>query len=179
MAGLAGNASDALAMAGHDKGMPRGPQQLQAHKLLDALVPLLVSTSAHGLHIPLLIRMADLLSRIRSTLSNEHLHAVEPLECLINGFVSRRRSSFERPLFPDRHPTPPPPSSLKTVRVARPGDYEDARTLEGPMDMERLGALLGLDSDGTKALEGTVRRLEKGLRGSEAQSEEPRGVREL
>ncbi|ORX41272.1 hypothetical protein BD324DRAFT_613895 [Kockovaella imperatae] len=153
MAGLAADASDALASAGH---------------LAESLEPLLMSTSIHGLHVPLLVRMQGVLERIRGTLSESQARRVDHLICQIHEIVTRRRTTFDRPLLPDR------PDVLLKMPV-----YTSLAAEAESGSAEELCSTLGLSIDSFAALDGTLRRLEKGLRGSDPQTEEPRSVRTL
>ena len=154
---------------------------------LEALIPLLMSTSAFGAHYLILERLRKLLGRILDDPDHPGSKSVESkaeLGAFINLVSSAEKKHsqhWDQPLFT------PVRKELNDDRIpsyTSQGQEPDTDDLDDRLPRaERLVRLFLLKDDGIIALEGTLKRLRKGLNnGLEAPNgggREERGVREL
>lgn len=118
----------------------------------DAVKPLLISMSVFGIHYPIAYRLSKALKAIQEQ-REEHLTATSYFQQLVDRAVEWRKPAFQRPIFSDDE------------GVTRgQGVRSDHDELAGQaLDTRAVALELYLDTEGEKALEGSWKRLSKGL----------------
>ncbi len=194
LAGLAAMASDAFSLTGQNEGAltPKLFKRLCLAPYAESVVPLLISTSAFGLHYPILDRLTRRLRDLIETCSSEHCRVLQGFSHALERVAEKRSEPFMEPLFLFEDEGPHPDH-----RHVSSGDFQRNTTLQtsivdrawaGPEPKlpppDALVEPLKLDVEGRKALEGTMRRLRKGSMNAEQDGcglggREERGVREL
>ena len=143
-------------------------------------MPLLISTSIFGLQFPILKRIHEILVRLmaKDKDSFQQDANMQFFHRLVDRNRRKRAPPFHRPLIDE-----PNGEAETTWLNVLPVDGQEITSAQtGAIDVPRLCELLQLDEEASTALEGTLKRLEKGERGHEpldSASREERGVREL
>ncbi|KIR42165.1 hypothetical protein I307_06393 [Cryptococcus deuterogattii 99/473] len=136
-AGIAASAADAYMSAGLYQ---------------DAVKPLIMSMSAFGIHYPIAYRLSKALKAVQEERGG-HLTATSYFQQLVDRAVEWRKQAFQRPIFSDG-------GGVTNSQGVKLDDDELAGQV---LDTHAVALELCLDSEGEKALEGSWKRLSKGL----------------
>lgn len=118
----------------------------------DAVKPLIMSMSAFGIHYPTAYRLSKALKAVQEERGG-HLTATSYFQQLVDRAVEWRKQAFQRPIFSDG-------GGVTNSQGVKLDDDELAGQV---LDTHAVALELCLDSEGEKALEGSWKRLSKGL----------------
>lgn len=118
----------------------------------DAVKPLIMSMSAFGIHYPIACRLSKALKAVQEE-RGERLTATSYFQQLVDRAVEWRKQTFQRPIFSDE----------EGVTKSQGVKLDDDELAGQVLDTHAVALELYLDSEGEKALEGSWKRLSKGL----------------